>query len=91
MILMYQCPVERVRQRLTENMDKHGFLEGLMAKWRSFSICDVGVFKLCLLSLGMAVGVSFTNTLKKRKSLLWLLFGVSYLYVIWRMFFYEEG
>ncbi|MBS3902945.1 MAG: hypothetical protein KGZ30_01050 [Anaplasmataceae bacterium] len=51
-------------------------------KNRTFSWWEVGLIKICLLSLGIILGTYFYNPLVNYLSLWWLLFVVTTIYFI---------
>lgn len=61
-----------------------------MEEVRNFSVLDFGIFKLCLLSLGLWLGTLWNKLLKHCRPLLFLGFAISWLYLIWRIFFKDE-
>ena len=68
------------------------FAEFLLEETRNFGLLDWGMLKGCLISLGVLIGCSFSSFFKKIKPLVWIVFAVTYLYTIWRIFspLYEE-
>ncbi|MDO4270141.1 MAG: hypothetical protein Q4C72_04355 [Eubacteriales bacterium] len=61
-----------------------------MAKAQEFSVFDFAVFKVCLLSLGLWLGACFSKFFKKFRSVLFVAFAASWLYMFWRVFFDGE-
>ena len=57
---------------------------------RGFSILDFAVFETCLLSLGLWLGTCFSKCFKKLRTLFFVAFAASWLYMLWRIFFDEE-
>lgn len=55
----------------------------------TFSIFDWAVFKTCLISLGVLIGAAFAKLFKKLAPLMAIVFVVSWIYILWRMFFAE--
>ncbi len=53
---------------------------------RHFSIIDTGMFKLCLISLGMVLGILFASQLEQVLWLLIVLFVVSWLFIVIKIF-----
>lgn len=61
-------------------------VDDLMDRFREFDVWDVAAFKVCLVSFGVLTGAYFYKTMKKLRWVLWLIFGTTYLYVMWRLF-----
>ena len=59
-------------------------------KARGFSILDFAVFETCLLSLGLWLGTCFSKCFKKLRTLFFVAFAASWLYMLWRVFFDDE-
>lgn len=55
-------------------------------KFRNFSIWEIGVFKLCLMSFGVLVGTYMHKACKKMAPLLWIFFIASYAILIYKLF-----
>ncbi len=55
-----------------------------------FSVLDWAIFKTCLVSLGLMIGTWFARLFKKLAPLVALVFIVSWVYLVWRIFFEEE-
>ncbi|MPN23020.1 hypothetical protein SDC9_170405 [bioreactor metagenome] len=55
-----------------------------------FSVLDWAIFKTCLVSLGLMIGTWFARLFKKLAPLVALIFIVSWVYLVWRIFFDEE-
>ena len=66
-------------------------MEYALEKSRSFNILDFAVFKFGLVSLGLWLGATFSGFFKKFRGVLFLGFIVSYIFLIWRIFFREDG
>lgn len=66
------------------------FLEFAMEKARSFNVFDFAMLKICLLSLGLWLGARFSRFFGKFKGILFLGFILSYVFLIWRIFFQED-
>lgn len=72
-------------------MEKVGrMIDWGMARFRGFTIWDVGVFKLCMLSIGMLIGGYIAKPLSRLRPFLWAFAAVSYIYILWRMIFIDE-
>lgn len=61
-------------------------IDCLMKRYREFTVMDVAAFKMCLLSLGVLAGTYLSRFFKKLAPVMWLLFLVSYIFVIYRLF-----
>ncbi len=55
-----------------------------------FSVFDFGMLKLCLISIGVLIGVYLHQTLDGFMWLFWLLFVSSWLYIVVRTFTVQE-
>ena len=53
-----------------------------MDRWKRFTVSDVAVFKICLLSIGALIGMYWAKACRKLVA--------SYVYLIWRMVFCDE-
>lgn len=58
-------------------------------KTRTFAWWEIGVIKVCLISLGILLGLYFRDVLAPLEVVWWVLFGVTALYFIVR--FVREG
>lgn len=65
------------------------FADWGMERWKRFTVADVAVYKVCLLSVGALLGAYFARSLKKLRPLLWIVAIASYGYMIWRLIFDE--
>lgn len=61
-----------------------------MARMRTLDVWEIGLFKICLFSLGAWFATTFSNTMKKFKHLFLIAFLGSWIYFIWRIFLYTE-
>lgn len=61
-----------------------------VARTRKFSLMELTLFKVCLVSLGLWVGATFSKVFKKMRGLLMIAFAASWLYLFWRIFVDEE-
>lgn len=59
-------------------------------KAHGFSLFDFAIFETCLLSLGLWLGTCFSKCFKKLRTLFFVAFAASWLYMLWRIFFDEE-
>lgn len=57
---------------------------------RKFSLMELTLFKVCLVSLGLWVGATFSNVFKKLRGFLLVAFAASWVYLFWRVFVDEE-
>ena len=64
-----------------------GFVYKLMDKARNFSMFDFAIFKTTLLSAGILIGTYLASYIMSIIWLLWIIFVVSYLYMIYISFF----
>lgn len=62
------------------------FLDWGMDKVHHFTLCEVGMLKLCLITFGMLVGMHTPFRCKKMKVVIWFTFLFSYVVVILRLF-----
>ena len=67
------------------------FVDEAMDRFRGFSVFDVAVFKTCLLTIGMLLGISNVRTMRKIQPFLWIFLLCSYIYLIWRMVLKDEA
>ena len=61
------------------------FCDWGMKKLKQFTVLDVAVFKVCLLSIGALIGMYLVKPFKKLAPLVWVVAIGSYCYLIWRM------
>ncbi|MDO5141771.1 MAG: hypothetical protein Q4D31_01990 [Eubacteriales bacterium] len=54
---------------------------------QGFSLFDLAIVKLCLLSFGLWLGACFSKFFKKFRGLLFVAFTAGWLYLFWRVFF----
>lgn len=66
------------------------FLEFAMKKAHGFSVLDFAMLKICLISLGLWLGARFSGFFRRFKGVLFLGFILSYVFLIWRIFFLED-
>ncbi len=62
------------------------YFKKIQAIMRHFTILDMGILKLCLLSLGVILGVYFYQFFDQLRVLLWVLFVLSWLFIIVKVF-----
>lgn len=65
--------------------------EYMIDRTREFEVIDWAVFKICLVSLGMLIGMHFTRVRKVLSSLLVVVYLSSLVYIMWRIFFPDEN
>ena len=61
-------------------------MERALRAARKFTILDYTFFKLALVSFGILLGSYFAAFFSDHRSLLWIVFIVSYLIMLFRMF-----
>ncbi|MGI5966258.1 MAG: hypothetical protein ACOX65_04910 [Anaerotruncus rubiinfantis] len=61
-----------------------------MDRWKRFTVSDVAVFKICLLSIGALIGMYWAKACRKLAPFIWAAAVASYAYLIWRMVFCDE-
>lgn len=64
-------------------------IDSVMDRFKSFKVSDIAIFKVCLFSLGTLFGAMFSKEVKKAKPLIVLLALVSYIYLVYKVFFEE--
>ncbi len=64
---------------------KHLF-EKMNGMMKHFTILDTGMFKLCLISAGILLGIYFFDSLSGVIWLFWTLFALSWLYIVIKVF-----
>ncbi len=62
------------------------FYQKIQATFRYFTIFDMGIFKTCLISIGIILGIYFKDTLQPALWLFWTLFILSWLYIMFKIF-----
>ncbi len=62
----------------------------LMGRAAHFSVLDWAIFKTCLITLGLMIGTWFARLFKKLAPLVALIFILSWIYLVWRIFMGEE-
>lgn len=63
-----------------------GFIERSINAARKYTVWDFAIFKFCLISLGILFGVYFAQFFQNYMALLWIVFIVSYVYIMYRTF-----
>ncbi|MFV0497312.1 MAG: hypothetical protein ACK5L0_03950 [Candidatus Fimivivens sp.] len=62
----------------------------ILRRATEFSIVDWAIFKTCLITFGLMIGAWFARLFKKLAPLLVLVFIISWLYMVWRVFLEED-
>ena len=65
-------------------------IQKLMDKARNFSVLDYAIFKTVLLSMGILIGVYLSSYIMSVIWLVWIIFAVSYCYMIYICFIRKE-
>jgi hypothetical protein len=60
------------------------FLSKLLDSARKYTIMDYGFLKITLISFGILLGTYFSKFFSSYTILLWIIFIVSYIYIIYR-------
>ena len=60
------------------------FLSKLLDSARKYTIMDYGFLKITLISFGILLGTYFSKFFSSHTLLLWIIFTVSYIYIIYR-------
>ncbi|AOR22737.1 hypothetical protein [Clostridium taeniosporum] len=58
----------------------------LLGAAKKYTVLDYGFLKITLISLGILVGTYFSNFFSNYTSLLWIIFIISYIWIIYRTF-----
>ncbi len=53
---------------------------------RKYNILDYGLLKICLISLGILLGASFSQFFLKNLSIIWAIFIISYIWILYKTF-----
>ncbi|WMJ84791.1 hypothetical protein ACS3UN_05300 [Oscillospiraceae bacterium LTW-04] len=62
----------------------------MLSRAAKFSVVDWAIFKTCLVTFGLMIGAWFARLFKKLAPLVALVFIVSWIYMVWRIFFDED-
>lgn len=89
---------EALRARAEQILHYADEARGTASRWTNhavekahgFSLFDFAIFETCLLSLGLWLGTCFSKCFKKLRTLFFVAFAASWLYMLWRIFFDEE-
>lgn len=60
-------------------------LDYLIERFKQMNVLDIGIFKTCLISLGILLGTYAHRTFRKFAPLVWIVFLGSYLVLIYRL------
>ena len=55
-----------------------------------FTITDMAMFKIFLISFGILLGITFTKFFKAMSPIVKILFVASYAYIVWKVFVEDE-
>ena len=58
----------------------------LLGTAKKYTVLDYGFLKITLISFGILIGTYFSNFFSNYTSLLWIIFLISYLWIIYRTF-----
>lgn len=61
------------------------WMDKLLAEFRTLSVAEVGVFKICLVCLGLLLGLQEKKVLKPYQPLILITLLSSYAYLIFRL------
>ena len=56
----------------------------LLGAAKNYTVLDYSLLKISLISLGILIGTYFSNFFSNYTSLLWIIFLVSYIWIIYR-------
>lgn len=62
------------------------FIERSINAGRKFNVLDFAVFKICLMCLGIIAGMYFAQFFLGLAALLWVIFIVSWVFIMYRTF-----
>ncbi len=62
------------------------FLDRVHGTLEHFGFVDIGILKLCLVSIGILLGVYFTAFFDRFVVVVWILFILSWLYIVVKVF-----
>lgn len=66
-------------------------MDELMERFRGFNMAEVGVFKTCLVLMGVLIGMYAGACGRKWRPFIWIGFLASYAYVMYRLFVNPYG
>ena len=81
---------EALRARAEQMLHYADEARGTASRWTNHAVFDFAIFETCLLSLGLWLGTCFSKCFKKLRTLFFVAFAASWLYMLWRIFFDEE-
>jgi hypothetical protein len=58
----------------------------LLGATKKYTVLDYSLLKITLISLGILIGTYFSNFFSNHTSLLWIIFIISYIWIIYRTF-----
>ncbi len=58
----------------------------LLSTTKKYTVLDYSFLKITLISLGILIGTYFSNFFLNYTSLLWIIFLISYMFIIYRTF-----
>mgnify|MGYP000876367172 FL=1 len=58
----------------------------LLSTTKKYTVLDYSFLKITLISLGILIGTYFSNFFLNYTSLLWIIFLISYIFIIYRTF-----
>ena len=62
----------------------------MLGRAARFSVLDWAIFKTCLITLGLMISTWFARLFKKLAPLVALIFVLSWIYLVWRIFMGED-
>lgn len=62
----------------------------LMKRAETFEVEDFAALKICLVSFGLLLGSTFSKFFKRLSPLIKVVFVLSYVFLIWRIFFQPQ-
>ncbi len=62
------------------------WIQFVLKSTQRFNVFDYGMLKLCLISLGIIIGVYLAHTFEDFLWVFWMLFLLSWLYIVVRVF-----
>ena len=65
-------------------------IDFIMDKVQAFTVFDFAIFKTCLFSLGLLFGALFSEKIKKFAPVVVIITIVSYIYLIYKVFFEKD-
>lgn len=63
-------------------------IKRLNSTLKYFKIVDSAMFKVCLISLGMLLGIYFSDSLIDYTNLIWFIFAASTVFILTKVFKY---